>query len=224
MALLITKRVDKNVNDSTFVSFVEDMLKVTLQEIIAAVPHARWLLDEDSLTTAAGTQYVAIPSDMDIDSLVSLRDETNNIPLVKIDPVTGDAIDPGRDLTGNEILWWFQRVGGADRIYFLNRPDSVDTIKAIFGNVETDPATGATCALPAKYEYGWIEGAMPKLSPRIKGINVSMHERKFKDFLENVVKHDANSSAGESSVMISHRPRSGGGVQGPSFPADYDIR
>ena len=224
MALLITKRVDKNTSDTTFITFVEDMLKVTLQEIISFCPYARWLLDEDSLTTTSGQQYVSLPSDMDIDSLVLLRDETNNRPLVRIDPSTGDAIDPGRDLTGDEILWWPQTVAGADRIYFLHRPDSVDTLKAIFGNIVTDPASGATSALPAKYEYGWIEGTIPKLSPRIKGIDVSMHERKFQDFLKNRVQRDADSSPGESNVMISHRPRNGAGVHGPSFPADFDIR
>jgi len=223
LALLITKRVDKNTSDSIFVTFVEDMLTLTLQEIIAAVPHARWLRDEDSLTTVASQQYVAIPADMDVDAIASLRDEATNRPLVKISPEKADQIDPGRDLTGDEILWWPERVGTADRIYFLHRPDSIDTIKAVFGNIVTDPTTGQTSALPAKYEYGWIEGTLPKLSPRIKGIDVQLHEAKFKDFLENVVKRDANSTQGESNVMISHRPGHGSGTTGPSFPADFDI-
>lgn len=223
LALLITKRVDKNTSDSTFVSFVEDMLTLTLQEIIAAVPNARWLRDEDTLTTASGTQYVTLPSDMDVDAIASLRDETNNRPLVRISAEKADQIDPGRDLTGDEILWWHQRVGTEDRIYFLNQPDSIDSIKAVFGNVITDPTTGQTCALPAKYEYGWIEGTLPKLTPRIKGIDVALHEGKFRDFIENVVKRDSNATPGESNVMISHRPFQANGPYGPSFPADFDI-
>lgn len=223
MALLISKRVDKNTSDSVFISFVEDMLTLTLQEIIAKVPHARWLMDEDSLTTTAGQQYVTLPADMDIDAFVTMRDETNNRPVIRIDPVKADNVDPGRDLTGDEILFWFQRVGTEDRIYFLHRPDSIDTLKLVFGNVITDPTTSQTCALPGKYEWGWIEGTLPKLSPRIKGIDVLKHEAKFKDFLENVVMRDANNSPGESNVMISHRPFNGAGPNGPVFPADFNI-
>lgn len=222
IALLITKRVDKSSSDTQFITFVEDMLTLTLQEIISVVPHARWLLDEDSVTTAASTQYVAIPSDMDIDAIISARDETNNRPLIRIAPEDADSIDPGRDLTGDEIVYWFQRVAGVDRLYFLAQPDSVDTLKFIFGNTVTDPTTSQTTALPAKYEYGWIEGTMPKLAPRIQGLDVRLHQANFEKFLD-VVKRDANTAPSESQIMASHRPSDVKSTVGPSWPADFDI-
>ena len=131
MALLICDRTDKDRLDTTFVTFCENMLVLTLQEIIAQVPYARWLENEATLNLVAGTQYVAIPSDMDIDNIISFRDETNNFTSTRIAPEDADLIDPGRFLTGREFLWWHQVVGGADRLYFLNRPDTTHNLKEI---------------------------------------------------------------------------------------------
>src|SRR3990167_6917603 len=137
---------------------------------------------------------------MDIDAFVTMRDPTNNRKVTRINPEDADLMDPGRDLTGDEIVFWFQRVGTADRLYFLHRPDSTDTLTLIFGNVITDPTSAQTAALPAKYEYGWVEGAISKLYPRIKNIDPEMHIGLFNNFLK-VVKRDANSSPGTSEVI-----------------------
>lgn len=221
MALIMAKRVDKDTADTTFITFCEDLLKLTLQEIIAEVPHARWLMDEDTLTATSGQQYINLPSDMDIDAFVSMRDETNNRPVIRIDPASADLVDPGRDLTGNAILFWFQRVADADRLYFLNRPDSAYTLKLMFGNVITDPTTTQTCALPAKYESTWMEGAMEKLYPRIQEIDYRSHRSNFEKGLDRI-KRDANRAFGQSDVLASSRG-AGDGPHGPSFPANFDI-
>lgn len=229
---LICGRVDKDPNDTTFKNFVIDCLVLTLQEIIAQVPYARWLLDEDSLTTASGTQYVAVPSDMDIDNIVSLRDETNNYQAVRITPQEADMIDPGRDMTGLQWMWWFQRVGAEDRIYFINRPDAVRTIKAIFGNIITDPTSAQTSALPAKYESIEIDGALIKVWERIDpDYNTDRIQRRYEGGYSEAgepsglcrIVHDARKASGQADSLYGHRPSTGGRPFGPSWPADYNI-
>lgn len=226
LALLIVDMVDKSRLDTTFVGFVEDMLLLTHNEIVSEVPYARWLMNEASLTaTVSGTQYVAVPTDFDIDSLVSIRDEATNKRVRKITAEQADQIDPGRDLTGDEILWWYQKVGTAERIYFLNRPDSTDTLTIIFGVNPSDPATSGNFYLPAKYEPYLISGALVKVWERLDPEhNTSKHERFYAKGLQ-IIKRDANSSAGESTGLASHRRGiQDAGVQGASFPSNFDIR
>lgn len=225
LALLIADMVDKDRLDTTFIAYVESMLLLTHNEIVAEVPYARWLTNETTLTaTVAGTQYVAVPTDFDVDSMVSIRDETNNRRVRKITLEEANRIDPGRDLTGDEILWWFQRVGGVDRIYFLNRPDSVDTLTITFGTNPDDPATGASFALPAKYEPYLMAGALIKVWGRIDPtqsvqLQVAMYSKGLA-----IIKRDANSNPSEASGMARHRPRPGEtGVEGASFPANFDV-
>lgn len=226
LALLVCDMVDKDRNDTTFVAFVENMLLLTHSEIVTIAPHARWLQNEASLTaTTSGTQYVAVPSDFDIDSLISIRDEVTNKRVRRISQEEADAIDPGRDMTGDEILWWFQKVGTDERIYFLNRPDSADTLKIIFGVNPTDPATGASFYLPAKYEPYLIAGTLIKVWERLDPQQSTAKHEKFYSTGLQIIKRDANSSPAESTGMASHRPgRRDAGVQGASFPSNFDIR
>lgn len=231
MADLIEDRFDKDRADTTFDTFVQDMLNLAFQEIASEVPHARWKMDEVSLTaTVAGTQYIVMPTDMDIDSLISIRDETGNKKVRRISPRDADEIDPGRDLTGDEILWWYQRVEttpptAEDRIYFLNRPDSVDTLKIIFGIVGTTVSPGGTLILPEKYEWILIEGAMSKCWDRVDAENIvskQLCEKNFRRGIE-IIRKDANTSPGEAMVLASHRFRAGYSIQGASFPSQFDI-
>lgn len=232
IADLIEDRLDKDRNDTTFDQFVMDMLNLTLQEMSSYVPYARWLLDEVSLTaTVASTQYIIMPTDMDIDSLVYIRDETNNRRVRRITPAEAEMIDPGRDLSGDEILWWYQRVEATspayeDRIYFLHKPDSVDTLKAIFGILVPTASTGATSLImPEKYEWILMEGAMAKIWERLDPTNlpiINLHKQEFGIGLKVLIR-DADSTPGDDTVMASHRPTYQAGIQGPSFPADYDI-
>lgn len=224
---MIARRVDKDDTDATFVAFAEECLVLALQEIDSEVPWARWLMDEASLTaTVASTQYIVMPTDMDIDSFISITDRANsNRRIRRISPDEADDIDPGRDLTGDEILWWYQRVETVspafeDRIYFLNRPDSADTLSAIFGTLVPVPTTAIASILPEKYEPIWIEGGIKNLYPRVK-VDVKIHEARFLKGL-SIIKRDANKTPGDSTTMASHRPLTGLGVRGASFPANFD--
>lgn len=221
LADAIEDRVDKDQADTVFDAFVKDQLNITMQEIVSLVPQVQWILDEDSVSSVADQQYVVLPSDMDPDAFVSMRTEGTPNKVRRISIQEADSIDPGRDLGGDEILWWFQRVAGADRIYFLHKPDSVDTIKIIFGNVISDTATGSSFDLPAKYEWVLIEGTISKLSPRIK-VNVAQHTAQFEKGML-IIERDANKLAGEESALAGHRPDFSSGIHGPSFPADFDI-
>ena len=235
IADLIEDRVDKDRADTTFDQFVIDMLNLTLQEMSAEVPHSRWLMDETTLTaTVSGTQYIVMPTDLDIDSLISMRDPTNsNRKIVRIDAQDSDLIDPGRDLTGDEIFWWYQRVETTgttfeDRIYFLNRPDSADTLTAIFGILVPTGLTGtSTAVLPEKYEPILMEGTLVKVWERLDPENTNMitlHKSAFERGLL-LIEKDADSTPGASSNLAYHRPfRSGLSVTGAAFPANYDVR
>lgn len=231
-ANLIADRCDKSRNDTTFINFVLDCLYLTLQEIITSVPYARWLQDEISLTTASGTQYVDI-STIDPDNIIDVRDETNNFSSRRITPEEAGLIDPGRDLTGDEFLWWIQYVSGAPRIYFINRPDSIDTLKVICGAPVTDPTSATTSALPAKYEAIEIDGALAKVWERIDP-NSQLSNNYYKRFLGGyndagqaiglcAIIHDAKKARGQQDSLASHRPRTGTSDFGPRFPADFDI-
>lgn len=223
MADLIEDMVDKPRADTTFDNFCQDMLVVTLQEIISQVPHARWLLEEFSITATAATQFVAVPTDFDPEGVISLRDNTNNRQTVRISPDEADLIDPGRDLTGDVLFWWFQRVGGADRLYFLPRPDAADSLSLICGEVITDPTSAQTTALPAKYEWVWLHGALIKVWERLDPEHdTSIHQNLYKSGMD-VILRDANKAPGASDSLAYHRPRHESGIRGPSFPADYDI-
>lgn len=222
LADLIEDRVDKPREDATFNTFVENMLVLTLQEIIAEVPYARWLFEEHSITQVADQQYVVLPSTLDIDAIVSMRDDTNNRKVTRISAEDADRIDPGRDLSGKSIFWWFQRVGGEDRLYFLFKPDATDSLTLISGELITDPTSNQTTVLPAKYESWWMEGAMAKLHPRIE-VDVTVHRSIFNHGLSVIKKH-ANSDPGSTTGLLSHRRRVGTtGVQGLSFPSNFDI-
>lgn len=222
VAQSIARRVDKDVNDATFQTFVEEQLKFTLNEIISEVPHAKWLLEENTITTTSAQQYVTLPTDADIDAIVSMRDESNQRRVRRISAEDADKIDPGRDLTGDEILWWYQKVGGADRIYFINRPDSVDTLLLISGELITDPTSNQTTVLPAKYEWIWADGAMRKLYPRIQDLDFAGLDRSFQKGMA-IITRDANNASSQDDALASHRPGHTSGVSGASFPADYDI-
>ena len=230
LADLIEDRCDKDQADTTFDTFVQNSLDLTLQEIASHVPWVQWLLDETTMATTSGVQYVTIPSDMDIHSLVSITDRTNNRKVRRITPEEADEIDPGRDLTGDEILWWYQRVEtGAgefeDRIYFLNRPDSVDTLTAIFGILPPLPASTETYVLPEKYEWILIEGALAKVWDRLDPDNPARsdrHQTRFDGGLA-IITRDANSPR-EESGLHGHRPlRNVSGISGASFPANFDV-
>lgn len=214
--------VDKDRNDSTFKTFCESMLDLSFQEIASEVPYARWLLDEADVTTTASQQFVSIPSDMDIDALVGARVAGDDRFLHRISPKDADRIDPGRDLTGEEILYWFQRVGGVDRLYFLHKPDSVDTVTFIFGNTVDDPASAASYPLPAKYESTLIHLALIKVWERIDPTHdTSKHERMAQAGMARIYK-DANSAPDQNDELTSHRPRMGSGISGPRFPSNFD--
>lgn len=232
MADLIEDRVDKDRADVTFDNFVQDMLVLTLQEINAEVPWSRWLMDEASLTaTVNGTQYIVMPSDLDIDSLISITDRANsNRKVRRISAQDADNIDPGRDMTGDEILWWYQRVETTsptfeDRIYFLNRPDSADTLSAIFGTTVPVPTSNITSVLPEKYEVFWMAGALEKVYDRIDPSNPEKdRQRRYFERGLAIMRRDANSAPDESSSLASHRPNSNGlGVQGAQFPSNFDV-
>lgn len=216
-------RVDESRADSSFRTFCEAQAVLTLQEIISEVPWARWLLEEHSITLTASQQYVTMPSDMDIDAIISLRDTTNNKRTIRISPDDADKIDPGRDLAGDALLWWFQRVGGADRLYFLPQPDGADSLTMISGEIITDPTTNQTTALPAKYESGWVDGTLVKVWERVEpNFDSSVIYSRFLKFLEKV-RRDANSAPYESSAMVSHRPIHGLSPFGANFPSNFDV-
>lgn len=223
MADYIEDLVDKDRADVTFNTFVEDSLNFTLQEIISEVPHARWLLEEISITLVASQQFVVMDSDVDIDAVISMRDNTNNRKTQRITPEDSDHIDPGRDLTGEAILWWFQRVGGADRLYFIHRPDATDSLSLITGEIITDPTSGQTTALPAKYEWIWIAMTMPQIWERLDPAHdISKWERKIARGMARIIK-DANRTPGAPNVLASHRPTLNSGIVGPSFPSNFDV-
>src|SRR3990167_6311138 len=167
VANVLLDRIDKSRDDSTLKTFVEDQFVITLQEIIATVPYARWLLDEDTVTTTASTQSSAIPTDLDIDNVVTVRNETKDWVVVRSSLEAIDMIDPGRDFVGSPRLWWFQRVAGSDLLYWWPRPSAAETIRLIFGNLVTDQTTGNSGVLPAKYEGTWIDLTLPKVWERI---------------------------------------------------------
>jgi len=221
LADLIEDRVDKDRADVTFDTFVQAMLNMTLQEIISEVPWARWLLEEHSISLTADQQFVTMPADLDIDAIVSMRDDTNNRKVIRINPHDADRVDPGRDLSGEVVLWWFQRVGGADRLYFLPTPEATDSLTLFAGELITDPTSAQTTALPAKYEWIWMEGAMAKLSPRVE-IDIAIHRALFEKGLK-LIKRDANMLPDGSEILVGHRPRIGVGITGPRFPTNFDI-
>lgn len=237
MADLIEDRVDRDRADTTFDTFVQDMINLTLQEIHSHVPWARWLLDEVALTaTVNGTQYIVAPSDMDFDSMVYIRDETTNRRVRRINPQEAEEIDPGRDLTGDEILWWYQRVetassgsGGAtmeNRIYFLYRPDSADTLRAIFGINSVTITSSQTGNFPEKYEWIIMEGALSKVWERIDPENAVARQLSLSNFQRGleIIKRDANNTPGEASHLYGRRPtKESIGVKGASWPANFDI-
>ena len=229
LADLLEDRVDKSRQDTTFDSFVQNMLILSLQEINAEVPWARWLMDEVSLvSTVSGIQYIVMPSDLDIDSMISITDRSNaNIKVRRITFEEADLIDPGRELTGDEILWWYQRVETTspafeDRIYFIGRPESADTLSAIFGITVPQPTAAQTSVLPEKYEPYWMEGALSKIWERLDpdSQRSEVHKKEFRRGLE-IIRRDANS--GDNGSLASHRPLRGSGVSGPSWPAQFDI-
>lgn len=232
LADIVEDRCDKSQSDTTFDTFVKDCLNLTIQEIASYVPWTQWLLDEASLTaTVSGTQYIVMPSDMDIHSLISITDRSNaNRKVRRITPQEADEIDPGRDLTGDEILWWYQRVETTpptfeDRIYFLNQPDSADTLSAIFGTFPPTVSTGTSSfILPEKYEWILIEGALSKawerLAPELT--IADRHRKRFEAGLQIIIR-DANSPL-EESGLHGHRPlRNTSGVVGPAFPSNFDV-
>ena len=230
LADFIEDRCDKDQADTTFDTFVKDCLNLTIQEIASWVPWAKWLMDEVSLTaTSSGTQYVVMPTDLDIDSWISITDRTVNRKVRRITAAEADEIDPGRDLTGDEIVWWYQRVETSsptfeDRIYFLHRPDSTDTLSAIFGTFPPTVSTGTSSfILPEKYEWILIEGALSKVWDRLDpdSNRSEKHEQKFMSG-KAIIERDANQITEESN-LYGHRPRSNAGVAGPSFPADFNI-
>lgn len=227
----IEDRIDRSQSDTTLDTFVKDCLNLTMQEMASYFPWMKWLMDEVSLTaTVSGTQYIVMPSDLDIDSFISITDRTNNRKVRRISPQEADEIDPGRDLTGDEIVWWYQRVETTspafeDRIYFLHRPDSADTLSAIFGTLPPTVSTGtASFILPEKYEWILIEGSLSKVWDRLDPDNPSrkaVHESAYQRGIE-ILKRDAN-QINEETNMYSHRPRTNSGISGPSFPADYNV-
>lgn len=232
LADFIEDRCDKDQADVTFDSYVKDCLNLTFQEMASHVPWAIWLLDEVSLTaTTSGVQYVVMPSDMDIDSLISITDRVNNRKVRRITPQEADLIDPGRDLAGDEILWWYQRVETTspafeDRIYFLGKPDSADTLSAIFGTIPPTVSTGSSSfILPEKYEYILIEGTLEKVWDRLDPDNASRsdrHRTRFEGGLAIIIR-DANSPK-EESGLHGHRPlRNVSGINGASFPSNFDV-
>ena len=233
LADLIEDRCDKDQADVTFDSFVKDCLNLTVQEIASHVNWAEWLMDEASLTaTVSGTQYIVMPADMDIHSLISITDRSNaNRKVRRITPQEADLIDPGRDQTGDEILWWYQRVETTsptfeDRIYFLNQPDSADTLSAIFGTFPPTVSTGSSSfTLPEKYEWILIEGALEKVWDRLDPDNPSRsdrHRERFQTGLQIIIR-DSNSPR-EESGLHGHRPlRNVSGIGGASFPANFDV-
>lgn len=232
MALIMCDRLDKDRSDTTFVSFCENMLVLTLQEIIAQVPYADWLTDEQSVLTVAGQQWSTSPTSMDIDNVVTIRNETNNIQLRRITPEEADLIDPRRALQGLPNLWWHQIVGGADRLYWMPQPDVIYTHKMILSDLVTDPTTGQSCVLPAKYESIWMDGALIKTWERIDSdYDTSKIEIRYRGGYNEAgepsgvcrIIHDAKNKRGENSTMASHRPNRGNPDFAPRFPAEFDI-
>ncbi len=233
LADYIEDRCDKDQLDTTFDSIVQNLLDLTFQEMASYIPWANFLLDEVSLAaTVSGTQYIVMPTDMDIDSLISLTDRANtNRKVRRISVEEADDIDPGRDMTGDEILWWYQRVETSsptyeDRIYFINRPDSADTISAIFGTIPPIPVAGTnTYILPEKYEWILIEGALAKVWDRLDPDNPGRsdrHQARYDKGLLIIIR-DANSPRAES-ALHGHRPmRNVSGVYGASFPSNFDV-
>lgn len=235
-AYLVCDRCDKARTDTTFYNFVLDSLYLTLQEIIQAVPNARWLMTENTLTTVSGTQYVTIPTDMDVDSIVSIRDETNNFRSIRISPEDAENIDPGRDMAGDEWMWWVQRVNvtgtNYDRIYFINKPDSVDSLIVMHGQMITDPTPATSSVLPAKYENIEIDGALSKVWERLDS-DSPLSDKYYQRFIGGIgemgvatglqrIIQDARKSDGQSDALYGHRPGTDRPF-GPSWPADYNI-
>lgn len=231
LAKLIINRLNKPTNDADLVTYVENMLNVAIQEIYSAVSYAPWLTDQDTIVTTAAQQYSTLTSDLDIDSLVSIIDTTNNYSLTKITLEEANAIDPGRDLTGYPRMWWHQMVGGSDRIYWLPRPDSAYTETLDFGNIADDIASGSSSRLPAKYEGIWMDLTIPKVWERIdpKYNTSALVARAMGGFndageptgLARIV-WDAKKSK-PSGSLAGHRPLLGTTREIPSFPSDYDI-
>ena len=236
-ANLIIDRCDKSRDDTTFKNFVLDCLYLTLQEIIMAVPYARWLMDEVSLTVTSGQQYIDITaSGIDPDNIVDIRDETNNFQSRRITPEEAGLIDPGRDSTGLEFLWWVQTVWAATettRIYFLDRPDAAGTLKVICGRPNADPTSTTSSVLPAKYESVEIDGALAKVWERIDP-NSPLSDKYYQRFLGGytdggeptgmvAIIMDAKKARGQQDALASHRPHQGGSDFGPRFPANFDI-
>lgn len=237
-AYLVIDRCDKDRNDTTFYNFVLDCLKLTLQEIITAVPYALWLQNEVSLSTTASQQFVDITSSgIDPDNIVDIRDETNNFKSRRISPEEASEIDPGRDLSGNEFLWWAQTVIVTNvpktRIYFINCPDSVDTLKVICGAPVTDPIASETSVLPAKYENIEIDGALSKAWDRIDP-DGPMADKYYRRFLGGyneageatgicAIIRDAKKLRGQQDSLASHRPNTSTSDFGPRFPSNFDI-
>lgn len=232
-AYVVIDRCDKSRTDTTFYNFVLESLYLTLQEIVTSVPYARWLENEVSITTAASAQYVDLSSSgIDPDNIVDIRDETNNFSSRRITAEEAGLIDPGRDLTGDEFLWWLQTVSGAPRIYFINKPDSIDTLKVICGAPVTDPTAGTTSVLPAKYESVEIDGALSKVWERIDP-NSPLSDKYYKRFLGGyndageatgmcAIIRDAKKARGQMDSLASHRPNTGSDFA-PRFPASFDI-
>lgn len=232
LALVLIDRVDKSRTDTTFVSFCESMLVITLQEIIAQVPFAEWLMDELSVSTTAAQQYATVPNSFDVNNVLTIRNETNNTNLSRITPEDADRIDPKRALQGLPYMWWYQVVGGVERIYFMPQPDAIYAHKIICSDLITDPTTAQTCVLPAKYESIWMDGALVKIWERLDPEHdTSAIQARFEGGYNKAgeatgvcrIVKDAKNKRGENSVMVNHRPTRSTPDFSPRFPADFDI-
>lgn len=232
IALLLIDRVDKSRTDATLVSYCESMVAITLQEILAQVTYAEWLGDEQSVVTAASTQYSATPATLDVDNIVSVRNETNNIDLLRITPEDADRIDPKRTLQGLPYMWWHEIVGGVDRLYWMPQPDAIYTHKIICSDLVTDPTTGQTTVFPAKYESILMDGALVKIWERLDpDHDTSKIQARYEGGYNQAgeafgvcrIIKDAKNKRGENSVMTSHRPTRSTPDFAPRFPSDFDI-
>lgn len=223
---IIIDRVDKDKNDSVFKSFVTDQVLLTFQEIVAAVPNARWLLDSDTLTLVANQQYVEMTSDWDIDSVASLRYGANLRAIRRITREEADMLDPGRTLSGVPDLWWYQEdlsTTVKPRIYFIPKPSAAGTVTVTFGNLVDDVLTSATLRLPAKYESTLIDLTLLKVWERIDPFkDVSLIASRGMNGLE-IIKRDVRRNPGGNDSLAFHRPHWDSGIRGASFPGDYDI-
>ena len=234
VAKLIADRMDISRDDVSAITFIENMLVVTLQEIVATVPYAQWLLDQDTISTVASQPYATLTADLDIDSIINIIDTTNNYALTKITPEEANLLDPGRDLTGYPRMWWHQIVStgaGSDRIYFEPIPDAVYTLTAMFGNLVDDIASTGTSALPAKYEGIWMDLTIAKVYERFNPeFDTSRIEARGQGGFNSAgeptglarIIWDAK-RARPSGSLADHRPNKAGLLEMPSFPADYNI-